>query len=83
MGLNCQGFKEANEACCGAGLYRGILSSCGLVKGYKVCDDVSEYIFFDSVHLTEKANKQSAELLWSGDHNVIKPCNLKTMIDDV
>ncbi|EEF29143.1 GDSL esterase/lipase 2 isoform X1 [Ricinus communis] len=75
------GFKEANVACCGAGLYRGILSSCGLVKGYEVCDDVSDYVFFDSVHSTEKTYKQLAKLIWTGGHNVSKPCNLKTMVE--
>ncbi|XP_050231359.1 GDSL esterase/lipase 2-like [Mercurialis annua] len=75
------GFKEANVACCGAGLYRGILSSCGLVKGYEVCDNASEYVFFDSVHPTEKTYKQLAKLIWSGDHKVTMPYNLNTMVE--
>ncbi|XP_065868507.1 GDSL esterase/lipase 2-like isoform X2 [Euphorbia lathyris] len=74
------GFKEAKVACCGAGPYRGIVSSCGLVKGYEVCEDVNEYVFFDSVHPTEKFYDQLSHLIWSGGHNVNIPYNLKTLV---
>ncbi|OAY53266.1 GDSL esterase/lipase 1 [Manihot esculenta] len=75
------GFKVANEACCGSGPFRGVLSSCGISKDYKVCEDVSEYLFFDSVHPTEKAYKQLAKLIWRGGYNVSWPYNIKTLVD--
>lgn len=81
--LTCEyeGFKVANEACCGSGPFRGVLSSCGISKDYKVCEDVSEYLFFDSVHPTEKAYKQLAKLIWRGGYNVSWPYNIKTLVD--
>ncbi|WCJ39320.1 GDSL lipase [Euphorbia peplus] len=75
------GFKESKVACCGAGVYRGILSSCGLVKGYETCEDeVSEYVFFDSVHPTQKLYKQLSDLILSGSDSVTIPYNLKTLV---
>ncbi|XP_065867085.1 GDSL esterase/lipase 2-like [Euphorbia lathyris] len=74
------GFKDSKEACCGAGVYRGMLSSCGLVKGYEVCEDVSEYVFFDSVHPTEKLYDQLSDIIWSGIDNDTIPYNLKTLV---
>ncbi|CAK7338953.1 unnamed protein product [Dovyalis caffra] len=72
------GFKEVKMACCGSGPYRA--SGCGL-KGYLLCDDVSEYLFFDAVHPTEKANYQFAELMWNGSTKIIKPYNLKSLFE--
>lgn len=74
------GFKEAT-ACCGTGPFRG-LSSCGGKRGikeYEICDDPDEYVFFDSLHLSEKANKQIAKLIWSGTPDATRPYNLKTL----
>lgn len=68
-------------ACCGAGPYRGILSACGIVKGYKVCEDVSEFVFFDYAHPTERAYKQFAKLIWSGSDIFTMPYNLKTLVN--
>ena len=67
-------------ACCGSGPYRGD-SSCGFATGSEVCGNVSEYIFFDSIHPTEKLYKQIAELMWSGSHDVSWPYNLKEMVE--
>ncbi|XP_065867625.1 GDSL esterase/lipase 2-like [Euphorbia lathyris] len=74
------GFKDSKMACCGAGVYRGMLSSCGLVKGYEVCEDVSEYVFFDYVHPTEKLYNQLSDIIWSGTDNDTIPYNLKTLV---
>ncbi|KAK6264335.1 hypothetical protein SCA6_019769 [Theobroma cacao] len=77
------GFKEAEIACCGSGPYRGI-DSCGgirVVTEYELCADPSEYWFFDSGHLTEKAYKQLAELMWSGTPNITGPYNLKALFE--
>ncbi|XP_017971525.1 PREDICTED: GDSL esterase/lipase 2 [Theobroma cacao] len=77
------GFKEGSTACCGTGPYRGI-PSCGgrkPVKEYQLCGNASEYVFFDSTHLTEKAIQQLAELMWSGSPNITGPYNLKMLFD--
>lgn len=74
-----QGFKEVNKACCGSGPYRGI-SSCGGRTGvteYELCSDPTQYFYFDSSHASDKANKQIAQLMWSGPPNITGPYNLK------
>lgn len=51
-----KGFKEGKTVCCGSGPYRGI-ESCGRKQGvteYELCDNVTEYVFFDSNHPTER-----------------------------
>ena len=59
MLLNCwKGFKEGGDACCGSGPYRGY-SNCGIGvagKDYELCDNPSEYVLFDAVRPTERAN---------------------------
>lgn len=75
------GFKEGKIACCGSGPFRG-LSSCGgksSIKEYELCSNVSEYVFFDSVHPTDRAYQQIAELIWSGTRNITGPYNLKAL----
>ena len=79
--IHCEGFKEGKVACCGSGPYRGI-SSCGGrrgVKEYELCDNVSEYVFFDPTHPTERAYQQLAQLTWSGNSSVTGPFNLKAL----
>lgn len=81
-----EGFKEGKKACCGTGPLRGI-NTCGggrvlgPLQGYELCEDVTDYLFFDSFHLTEKAHRQIAELIWSGPVNVTGPYNLKTLYE--
>ncbi|EXC01344.1 GDSL esterase/lipase 1 [Morus notabilis] len=77
------GFKEVNVACCGTGPYRGVYSCGGKreVKEFELCDDVSDFLFFDSLHSTEKAYKQLAELIWSGESDITKPLNLKALFE--
>ncbi|XWS20011.1 hypothetical protein CRYUN_Cryun31cG0065000 [Craigia yunnanensis] len=77
------GFKVADRACCGSGPYRGI-NSCGGKRGvteYELCSDPSEYLFFDSNHISDKANKQISELMWSGAPNITGPYNLKALFE--
>ena len=62
--IPCEGFKESEVACCGSGPYRG-MSSCGGrrgVKEFRLCDNVSECLFYDSGHPTERAYQQFAPL---------------------
>ncbi|KFK34783.1 hypothetical protein AALP_AA5G193200 [Arabis alpina] len=78
------GFKEGKKACCGSGPLRGI-NTCGNrlgpSQGYELCENVTDYLFFDSSHLTEKAHRQMAELIWSGPPNVTGPYNLKALFE--
>jgi hypothetical protein len=76
----CEGFKEGRVACCGTGPYKGNLSGC---CAKTVCDNVSDYLFFDGVHPTEKANYQFARLMWSGGADIVKPYNLKTLLKKI
>ncbi|KAM1513007.1 hypothetical protein ACFX1Z_024494 [Malus domestica] len=62
------GFKEGKAACCGSGPYRGI-SSCGGKTGsaeFHLCENVTEYVFFDSGHPTERVYQILSKLWWSG-----------------
>lgn len=83
MYLLIVGFKEIT-ACCGSGQFRGS-PSCGGKRGripkHELCDNPDEYLLFDFVHLSEKANMQIAELFWSGIPDVAGPYNLKTQFE--
>ncbi|CAN8321891.1 unnamed protein product [Cochlearia groenlandica] len=78
------GFKYGAKGCCGSGPLRGI-NTCGNRLGpsqdYVLCENVSEYLFFDASHLTEKANRQIAELVWNGPASVTGPYNLKALFE--
>ncbi|CAN8259395.1 unnamed protein product [Cochlearia groenlandica] len=78
------GFKQGKMACCGSGPLRGI-NTCGFrngpSQGYELCENADDYIFFDPGHLTEKAHRQIAELIWNGPINVTAPYNLKTLLE--
>ncbi|OMO66059.1 Lipase, GDSL [Corchorus olitorius] len=77
------GFKEVDIGCCGSGPYNGILS-CGGKRGireYTLCSDPNEYWFFDSSHLTDKANGLIAKEIWSGSHKINSPYNLKQLFE--
>ncbi|XP_014515577.1 GDSL esterase/lipase 1 [Vigna radiata var. radiata] len=75
------GFKETIVACCGGGPFRGD-GSCGGKKGikeYELCNNVNQHLFFDSVHLTDRASQHFGELIWNGNHTVTSPYNLKQL----
>ncbi|KAL0853349.1 hypothetical protein Bca101_058501 [Brassica carinata] len=76
------GFKVGQMGCCGSGPFRGI-NTCGgrMGQNYELCENVNDYLFFDSSHLTEKAHQQIAELVWSGPPNVTGPYNLKALFE--
>ncbi|CAE5960165.1 unnamed protein product [Arabidopsis arenosa] len=78
------GFKEGKQACCGTGPLRGI-NTCGgrmgVSQSYELCENVTDYLFFDPFHLTEKVHQQIAELIWSGSTNVTEPYNLKALFE--
>ena len=79
----CEGFKEGKTVCCGSGLYRGFLSCSWKreVKEYQLCENVSEPLFFESVHLTEKTRQQIAELMWTGTAKITRLYNLKAVFE--
>ncbi|TKY61147.1 GDSL esterase/lipase 1 [Spatholobus suberectus] len=78
------GFKEGGVACCGSGPYRGYYSCGGkrAVKDYDLCENPSEYVFFDSVHPTERADQIISQLIWSGNQSITGPYNLKTLFEE-
>lgn len=78
------GLKEGAVACCGSGPYNGNYS-CGdkrLVKGYDLCENPSEYLFFDSTHPTETGSRIISQLMWSGNQSIIGPYNLKALFEE-
>lgn len=73
----CEGLKVANTACCGSGPFRG-LGNCG--KGeFELCDNISDYLLFDSSHPTEVVCRQFVDMFWNGNSNVTAPYNLKAL----
>lgn len=75
------GFTEGKISCCGSGPYRGIPSCGERSNEYELREKVSDFLFFDSVHPTEKAYQQFAELIWSGTPNITGPYNLKALFE--
>nr|GEZ67190.1 lipase, GDSL [Tanacetum cinerariifolium] len=70
-------------ACCGSGPFRGIFS-CGGKRGipdYELCDNATEFLFFDSIHPNELASSQFAKMFWKGYPPVTGPYNLKALFD--
>jgi hypothetical protein len=51
------------------------------VKEYELCENASDHVFFDSVHLSERANQQVAEQMWSGTSDITAPYNLKALFE--
>nr|GEX94905.1 SGNH hydrolase-type esterase domain-containing protein [Tanacetum cinerariifolium] len=77
------GFNEGETACCGSGPLRGVFS-CGGKRGipdYELCDNATEFLFFDSLHPNELASSQFAKMFWKGDPMVTGPYNLKALFD--
>ncbi|OWM68410.1 GDSL esterase/lipase 4-like [Punica granatum] len=74
------GFKEGQTACCGSGDFNRELT-CGKngTTAYNLCSDPSQYVWFDSAHPTESANKHLASLFWSGPLKVVWPYNAKAL----
>ena len=75
------GFLNGTAACCGRGEYRE--NDCGVNENgtavFDLCSDPSQYVFFDGLHTTERANHQLAELIWSGVPSVTGPYNVEQL----
>ncbi|XP_028763298.1 GDSL esterase/lipase 5-like [Neltuma alba] len=77
------GFKEGEVACCGGGTYRGDYS-CGGKRGieeYELCENVNDYVYFDSIHPSEAAAQHFANLMWAGNNDFTHPYNLKQLFE--
>lgn len=52
------------------------------MKDYVLCENPSEYIYFDSIHPTERSNKVFSQGMWSGNQSIAWPYNLKTLFEE-
>lgn len=52
------GFNETKRGCCGSGTFE-MGKTC---KGQTICDNPSNYMYFDAVHPTEKLYKVIADV---------------------
>ncbi|KAI9102918.1 hypothetical protein K1719_023357 [Acacia pycnantha] len=77
------GFRVGEVACCGGGPYRGDYS-CGGKRGienYDLCENVNDFVYFDSIHPTESGAQHFANLMWGGNGNFTHPYNLKQLFE--
>ncbi|XP_047342465.1 GDSL esterase/lipase 5 [Impatiens glandulifera] len=74
------GLREGKSACCGTGEFRGVFSCGGkrVVKTFQLCSVPKDYVFWDSLHLTESVYKQMAGEMWSGS-TILPSFNLKQL----
>lgn len=72
------GFKTAKEACCGQGPHNG-LGLCTAASN--LCADRSKYVFWDSYHPTERANRFIVSQFMTGSLDYVSPLNLSTVIE--
>ena len=79
--FSIEGFKDGVNACCGSGPYGGIYTCGGTkkIKEYNLCDNVEEFVWWDSFHPTEKIHEQFAKALWNGSPSIVGPYNLERL----
>ncbi|XP_020275025.1 GDSL esterase/lipase At2g23540-like [Asparagus officinalis] len=71
------GFKTASSACCGnGGRFAGIIP-CGPTSS--ICENRSEYVFWDPYHPSEAANLIIAKKLVDGETKYISPMNIRAL----
>ncbi|RDX57613.1 GDSL esterase/lipase 5, partial [Mucuna pruriens] len=77
-------FKDGVNACCGSGPYGGLFTCGGTkkVKEFSLCDNVGEYVWWDSFHPTEKIHEQFAKALWNGPPSSVGPYNLENLFSN-
>uniref|UniRef100_A0A7N0ZYE9 GDSL esterase/lipase n=1 Tax=Kalanchoe fedtschenkoi TaxID=63787 RepID=A0A7N0ZYE9_KALFE len=71
------GFKTAQEACCGQGLYNGI-GLCTVASN--LCPNRDVYVFWDAFHPTERANRYIVQNILRGNTDYMHPMNLSTIL---
>ena len=82
--VSIEGFKDGINACCGSGPYGGVFT-CGdtkKVRDYELCDNASDYVWWDSFHPTEKIHEQFAKALWNGPPSSVGPYNLESLFSN-
>ncbi|KAK9165306.1 hypothetical protein Scep_000497 [Stephania cephalantha] len=73
------GFKTSSKACCGnGGQFQGIIP-CGPTSS--MCEERSDYVFWDPYHPSEAANLVIAKKLIDGDKKHVSPINLRQLRD--
>ncbi|CAK7355609.1 unnamed protein product [Dovyalis caffra] len=73
------GFTVAQTACCGNGSYNA-QSPCNLDA--KLCPNRRDYVFWDSIHPTQRAAKLAARALFNGGANYATPVNFSQLVED-
>ncbi|MCO5591698.1 hypothetical protein L7F22_045689 [Adiantum nelumboides] len=56
------GFTVVDHACCGIGKYGGFLNC---LRGFPVCGNVEDHLFWDSFHPSSKFQEQFVDLVWN------------------
>ncbi|CAM6092750.1 unnamed protein product [Calypogeia fissa] len=70
------GIKHTNQSCCGTGLYGG-MKPC--LSWTSICQNTSDYLFWDEFHPTAASYKLIADSFWSGPIELSSPWNVKTL----
>lgn len=67
------------NACCGTGPYGGIFTCGGTKKvtDYQLCDNADDFVWWDSLHPTEKIHEQFGLALWNGPPSSVGPYTLQ------
>ena len=83
------GIKHVYGACCGAPPPLNGGSQCG--RKYKaqdgtiynstLCQNVSEYLFWDGLHMTQKVYEAVAQKMWNGGPLFMQPISLKYLVE--
>ncbi|CAL1397801.1 unnamed protein product [Linum trigynum] len=71
------GFIETKKACCGQGPYNR-LGQC--TPASNLCSNRDEFLFWDSIHTTDRDTGFFAESILSGPAHVVFPMNLNSML---
>ncbi|KAI3449853.1 hypothetical protein Pfo_006518 [Paulownia fortunei] len=72
------GFATSKVACCGQGPYNG-LGLCTAASN--LCENRSEYVFWDPFHTTERANRIIVQTILTGSDKYMAPMNLSTIME--
>ncbi|KAJ9128750.1 hypothetical protein P3X46_015813 [Hevea brasiliensis] len=74
------GFKDVKNACCGLGNYNGELA-CYEPISPNLCQNRSEYLFWDLYHPSQAAAALLAENLFRGDSRYLTPMNFSQLAE--
>ncbi|KAK3001802.1 hypothetical protein RJ639_022017, partial [Escallonia herrerae] len=72
-------FTEVETACCGTGRYNAE-EVCNIDTS--LCQNRSNYLFWDLYHLTEAAAHLAADYLYHGDTAFVTPINFSQLVED-